>query len=43
VIDGFDTLQRLLEVARSQGDGGKRAVISVKKATAKHVTKKELN
>ena len=40
VIDGFDALQRLLEVARSQEDGGGKSVISVKKAVATHVTKK---
>ena len=40
VVDGFDALQRLLEVARSQRDGAK-SVITVKKASATHVTKKE--
>lgn len=41
VIDGFDALQHLLEVARNnqQHDGAKSA-ISVKKASATHVTKK---
>jgi hypothetical protein len=39
VIDGFDALQRLLEVARNQEEGA-QSVITVKKATARHVTKK---
>ena len=39
VIDGFDALQRLLEVARTQHDGQK-STISVKRASATHVTKK---
>lgn len=38
VIDGFDALQHLLEVARSQQDGAQSA-ITVKRATATHVTK----
>lgn len=41
VIDGFDTLQKVLEAARSQQEGDAKSVISVKKATATHVTKKE--
>ena len=41
VIDGFDALQRLLEVARTKRDDGKNAPIKVRKATATHVTKKE--
>jgi len=45
VIDGFDALQRLLEVSRSQQqqqqDGGNNnQVISIKRASAMHVTKK---
>jgi Cyclophilin type peptidyl-prolyl cis-trans isomerase/CLD len=39
VIDGFDALQRLLEVARSQRNA-KDVIISIRKATAMHVTKK---
>jgi cyclophilin family peptidyl-prolyl cis-trans isomerase len=40
VIDGFDALQRLLEVARSQRYE-KNTPIVVRRATATHVTKKE--
>jgi len=40
VIDGFDALQRLLEVARSQRFENNTPIV-VRKATAMHVTKKE--
>jgi len=42
LIDGFDALQRVLEVARSEEGGGdaQKAIISVRKASAIHVTKK---
>jgi hypothetical protein len=40
VIDGFDALQRLLEVSRSQRYE-KDASIPIRKANAMHVTKKE--
>jgi len=40
VIEGFDALQRLLEVARNQRDGQK-SIITIKKASATHVTKKD--
>ncbi|KAL3914863.1 MAG: hypothetical protein SGILL_005913 [Bacillariaceae sp.] len=41
VIDGFDALQRLLEVARTKRDESKNSPIVVRKASATHVTKKE--
>jgi cyclophilin family peptidyl-prolyl cis-trans isomerase len=40
VIDGFDALQRLLELSRSRRYE-KDAFIAIRKATAMHVTKKE--
>jgi hypothetical protein len=39
VIDGFDALQRLLEVSRSKAD--EKTTIQIKSATAMHVTKRE--
>ena len=39
VIDGFDALQRLLEVSRSKSN--EKTTIQIKSATAMHVTKRE--
>ena len=39
VIDGFDALQRLLEVSRSKSN--EKTTIQIKTATAMHVTKRE--
>eukprot|EP00429_Kryptoperidinium_foliaceum_P004849 CAMPEP_0176014604 /NCGR_PEP_ID=MMETSP0120_2-20121206/6909_1 /TAXON_ID=160619 /ORGANISM="Kryptoperidinium foliaceum, Strain CCMP 1326" /LENGTH=500 /DNA_ID=CAMNT_0017347551 /DNA_START=249 /DNA_END=1748 /DNA_ORIENTATION=- len=38
VVDGFDSLKRLLEVARKE-EGEAKSVVTVRKATATHVTK----
>lgn len=40
VIDGFDALQRLLEVARTQRYDKDSSSITIRKASAMHVTKK---
>lgn len=40
IIDGFDTLQRLTRSARAQKPG-QQAVVSIKKASASHLTRRE--
>ena len=40
VIEGFDALQKLLEVSRGSGKDGKHPSIRIKSATAMHVTHK---
>ena len=41
VIDGFDALQKLLEVSRNKKNDSSSSTIQIKKATAQHVAKKE--